>query len=120
MRLVAIKPAFGDDLEALVKSEGGPHGEPDPLAARVIDLLLLIASGDLRGQPLEERAGTADLSDCRKLYFDLDPREERPEFRLVYRLLPNEDAPTTVQAIAVGYRANLDAYVRAARNLGRL
>lgn len=120
LALDAVKPAFGNDLADLVTSEGGTSGTPHPLALRVIELLKLVASGDLSGLPLEEREGTADLSDCRKIYFDLDPREERPRFRLVYRVLPNEAHPTRVQAVAVGYRASLDAYVRAARNLGRL
>lgn len=119
LKLDALKPAFGNDLADLIASEGGNAGSPDPLAVRVIGLLKLVASGDLSGLRLEERKGTADLSDCRKIYFDLDPREQRPRFRLVYRLLPDEARPVRVQAVAVGYRANLDAYVRAARNLRR-
>lgn len=119
--LDAVKPAFGDDLDDLVASEGGKPGTLDPLALRVIRLLKSVAAGELSGLPLEKRQGTADLSDCRKIYFNLDPKDEQPpRFRLVYRLLPNEERPTRVQAVAVGYRATLDAYVRAARNLGRL
>lgn len=119
-KLDAVKPGFGDDLAALVRSEGGQVDNSHPLAVRVFGLLADLARGEFAGLPLEEREGTADLSDCRKVYFDLDPREPRPRFRLVYRLLPNEENPTTIQAVAVGYRASLDAYVRAARNLGRL
>lgn len=120
LKLDAVKPAFGDDLAALIASEGGASGPAHPIALRVIEFLKLVATSDLSGLPLQEREGTADLSDCRKIYFDLDPRESRPKFRLVYRLLPDEERPTRVQAVAVGYRASLDAYVRAARNLGRL
>lgn len=119
LKLDALKPGFGDDLADLIAREGGGTASPHPLAVRVIGLLALVASGDLAGLPLEERKFTADLSDCRKIYFDLDPRELRPRFRLVYRLLPNEDRATRVQAVAVGRRADLDAYARAARNLGR-
>lgn len=119
--LDAVKPAFGDDLDDLVTREGGKPVAPAPLALRVIGLLKSVAAGELSGLLLEERQGTADLSDCRKIYFNLDPKDEQPpKFRLVYRLLPNEERPTRVQAVAVGYRAALDAYVRAARNLGRL
>ncbi len=118
--LDAVKPGFGDDLADLVRSEGGRLDNSDPLAIRVFGLLKDLARREFAGLALEEKEGTADLSDCRKVYFDLDPRAERPRFRLVYRLLPTADRPTMVQAVAVGYRANLDAYVRAARNLGRL
>ncbi|RUR02028.1 hypothetical protein ELQ94_06670 [Labedella endophytica] len=83
-------------------------------------LLTSVAAGELAGLPLEKGQGTADLSDCRTIDFDLDPKDEQPpRFRLAYRLLPNEERPTRVEAVAVGYRATLDAYVRAARNLGR-
>ncbi|WP_237398219.1 hypothetical protein [Rathayibacter rathayi] len=118
--LDAVEPGFGDDLALLVKREGGQVAHSDPLAVRVFGLLADLARGEFSGLLLEERDGTADLSDCRKVYFDRDPREPRPRFRLVYRLLPSDIRPTTVHAVAVGYRAGLDAYVRAARNLGRL
>lgn len=120
LKLDSVKPAFEDDLVDLITSEGGRVENGHPIAVTVFTLLKSIANGELSGLELEERAGTADLSDCRKIYFDLDPREARPRFRLVYRLLPNEERPTHVQAVAVGYRASLDAYVRAARNLGRI
>lgn len=114
LRLTSVEPAFENDLVDLIKSEGGNQ----TIAVEVFTLLSLVAKGELKGLPLEERESTADLSDCRKVYFDLDPMA-RPNFRLVYRLLPDEQNPNRVQAVSVGYRANLDAYVRAARNLGR-
>lgn len=119
LKLNALKPGFENDLVDLITSEGGPVANRHPLAVTVFKLLKSIADEELSGLELEERAGTANLSDCRKVYFDLDPREKQPRFRLVYRLLPNEKHPRTVQAVAVGYRASLDAYVRAAHNLGR-
>lgn len=112
--LSAVKPAFEDDLVDLIKSEGGDQS----IAETVFGLLAHVAKGELAGLPLDEHDSTGDLSDCRKIYFDLDPNA-KPRFRLVYRLLPDEENPTRVQAVSVGYRANLDAYVRAARNLGR-
>lgn len=84
----------------------------------MFELLVHIARGELSGRPLEAHGGTGNLSDCRKAYFDLDPKVQ-PRFRLVYRLQPDEKSPARVQAVAVGYRANLDVYVRAARNLGK-
>ena len=112
--LVAVKPGFEDDLVALVKNEGGDQS----IAQKVFELLAHVAKGELSGLPLDARGSTGNLSDCRKIYFDTNPKSQ-PRFRLVYRLLPNEKNPTRVQAVSVGYRANLDAYVRAARNLRR-
>lgn len=60
-----------------------------------------------------------DLSDCRKIYFDTD-NNQKPRYRLVYRLTPNEVRAVAVEAVAVGERRSLDAYVRAAKSLGRL
>ena len=67
---------------------------------------------------MEKFGSTGDLSDCRKVYFDVD-NNQKPRYRLVYRLTPSEVRAVAVEAVAVGERLNLDAYVRAVRNLGR-
>lgn len=102
-------PGFQGDIDAL----------PD-LATRkmALDMLVLVRDGKVRGQPLDARAGTGDLSDCHKLYFDPDG-SRKPRFRLVYRYTPTEVTAVAFEAVAVGYRANLDAYQRAIANLGR-
>ncbi|ERG65132.1 hypothetical protein L332_11865 [Agrococcus pavilionensis RW1] len=89
------------------------------LRKRAMELLALVAEGELQGLPLDRRATTGDLGDCRKLYFDEDPRNPKPNYRLVYRLTPNEANAVAVQAVAVGERFELDAYLRAQRNLRR-
>lgn len=86
---------------------------------RALTLLVEVSRGNLTGQPLEALIATGDLSDCRKVYFDVD-NNHKPRYRLVYRLTPTEVRAVAVEAVAVGERRNLDAYVRAARNLGRL
>jgi hypothetical protein len=101
---------FEADLFALPSRE---------LMERVLTLLVEVSKGTLTGQPLEELVATGDLSDCRKIYFDVD-NNQKPRYRLVYRLTPSEIRAVAVEAVAVGERRNLDAYVRAARNLGRL
>lgn len=106
-------------LNALKGFDSDVYALPKALQQKAIDLLVLVAHGDLRGQPLDERVGTGNLSDCLKIYFDEDPREVRPKYRLVYRLLPDGVSAVTVQAVSVGERSGLDAYLRAARNLGR-
>lgn len=103
-------PGFEGDLFALPSRA---------LMERALTLLVEVSKGTLTGQPLEELVATGDLSDCRKIYFDLD-NNDKPRYRLVYRLTPNEIRAVAVEAVAVGERRNLDAYYRAAKNLGRL
>lgn len=81
-------------------------------------MLVLVRDGKTRGQPLDARVSTDDLSDCYKLYFDPD-RSGKPRFRLVYRYTSTEIAAVALEAVAVGRRAQLDAYRRALANLGR-
>lgn len=53
--------------------------------------------------PLEDHPSVGDLSDCGKVYFD-DQAEDKPRFRLVYRVLPNEVDAVAVEAAGVGRR----------------
>lgn len=89
------------------------------LRRRAIKLLAHVAKGEIHGARLDARVATGDLSDCRKLYFDEDPSNPKPTYRLVYRLTPNEAHAVAVEAVSVGERFELDAYLRAQRNLGR-
>lgn len=102
-------PGFQADINAL----------PD-LATRkmTLDMLVLVRDGTVRGRPFDDRVSTGDLSDCYKLYFDPDG-SGKPRFRLVYRYTPTEVAAVAVEAVAVGRRADLDAYRRAIANLDR-
>lgn len=102
-------PGFQGDIDAL----------PD-LATRkmALDMLVLVRDGKTRGQTLDARAGTGDLSDCYKLYFDPDG-SGKPRFRLVYRYTPTEVTAVAIEAVAVGRREDLDAYRRAIANLER-
>ena len=86
---------------------------------RALTLLVEVSRGNLTGHKLEKLVATGDLSDCRKIYFDAD-NNQKPRYRLVYRLTPDEICAVAVEAVAVGERRSLDAYVRAAKNLGRL
>lgn len=111
MRLKLTKlPGFARDFYALPNDD-----------VRRLALLKLsdVANGLVRGLPLDDRVATGDLSDCRKLYFDPDPTNPKPNYRLVYRLTPDEIHAVAVEAVSVGERYGLDAYLRAARNLGR-
>lgn len=106
-------------LRALSGFQGDIDALPD-LATRkmALDMLVLVRDGIVRGQPLDARVSTGDLGDCYKLYFDPDG-SGKPRFRLVYRYTPTEVTAIALEAVAVGRRANLDAYQRAITNLGR-
>lgn len=100
---------FQQDIDAL----------PDlPTRKMALDMLVLVRDGQVRGEKLDSRVATADLGDCFKLYFD-PVGAGKPRFRLVYRYMPDEIHAVAVEAVAVGRRENLDAYRRAAANLGR-
>jgi mRNA interferase RelE/StbE len=102
-------PGFQGDIDAL----------PDVAAKKMaLDMLVLVRDGKVRGRPLDTRVATGDLGDCYKLYFDTDG-SDKPRFRLVYRYTPDEITAIALEAVAVGRRADLDAYRRALRNLGR-
>lgn len=102
-------PGFQQDIDAL----------PDLRTKKMaLDLLVLVRDGKVAGVKLDARVATGDLSDCYKLYFDPDG-VGRPRFRLVYRYTPDEIAAVAIEAVAVGRRANLDAYTRTMTNRSR-
>ncbi len=70
------------------------------------------------GQSLEYKEGLGNLGDCRKVYFS-DRPTKRPDYRIVYMLLPDEEDPTEVRIVAVGKREDEEVYKEAAKRLGR-
>jgi hypothetical protein len=90
----------------------------DELSMAVFD----IVEDPFIGEELEHLPHIGDLSDCRKLYVDVPPDQRPPgppRYRIVYRLLPDEEAPRKVQIVAVGPRADELAYRRALARLNR-
>ncbi|WP_456789176.1 hypothetical protein [Cellulomonas sp. P5_C5] len=79
-----------------------------------------VRTGRRVGVPLDFHAATGDLRDCRKLYFDVPGTGDRPRFRLVYRVIDEGSVEVlAAEVVAIGVRANLDAYVVSATRLGR-
>jgi hypothetical protein len=103
------------------------HGDEEPLAdieALPSQQLQRVAFWWLKrvqrqprlGASLAYQRSTGNLSDCRKIYFDEDdepwnllwePRrrvadDPRPRYRIVYRLISGDEAPTFVEVISVG------------------
>ncbi len=110
-RRLALTSLPGFDLDV--------HALPDLRTRKMaLDMLVLVRDGRIRGEALGDHLRTGDLSDCYKLYFD-PLGGGRPRFRLVYRFTPTELTAVAVQAVAVGERRGLDAYLRAAERLGR-
>lgn len=103
LRLTALLPGFQDDIDAL----------PDERVKKIaLDMLVLVRGGKVSGVKLDARVDTGELGDCYKLYFDPDG-SGKPRYRLVYRYTPDEINAVAIEAVAVGGRANLDAYWRA-------
>lgn len=94
----------------------------DEVKDAAIQGLVDLLANPLIGEELRYVHGLGDLAACRKLYIDV-PTDKRnpgpPRYRIVYRLLPNSDQPTTVQVISLGPRADEIAYRRAVARLGR-
>lgn len=59
------------------------------------------------------------LGDCRKVYFDESETIRPAGYRIVLRLLPDEEETRQIQIISIGPRANLDVYRQAAARLER-
>jgi hypothetical protein len=94
----------------------------EDLAALADDVLRFAALShlvELESHPYRGRSLRGALGDCRKLYFDHPDVQERPRYRIVYRLVPNEAGPTEIDVICIGERANLAAYDQARERLGR-
>jgi len=81
-------------------------------------ILVALKSDPKLGEWLHADTRTGDLSDCRKVKFGPDDGRG-PRYRLVYRLLPDRYAPTTVEIVAIGPRDQMLAYAVAATRLGR-
>ena len=71
------------------------------------------------GKPLRDHPTLHDLSDCRKIYLD-ESHDIEPRWRIVYRLLPDDANPTSVDVIGIWPREDDAAYHEAARRLGRV
>jgi hypothetical protein len=74
------------------------------LQRRALELLAVVANENPKlGKPCGFAFSTGNLSDCRKLYFDEDTDVE-PRYRIIYRLVPDEDAPVSAEVIRIGLK----------------
>jgi hypothetical protein len=94
------------------------------LKRRALELLAQVSTGNSRlGKPCGFAFSTGNLSDCRKLYFD-EAQDVDPRYRIVYRLLPDEDKPAKAEVIRIGlkvpYGNEEQIYHQVGRALDRL
>lgn len=90
-----------------------------PTRGHVLQALRLISRLQRKpfaGQPLGYRPRTGNLGGCRKLYFSIGPTV-RPDYRIVYRILPDENDPEEVRVVAVGKRTSESVYHEAVKRL---
>ncbi len=89
------------------------------LKRRALELLAQVSKENPKlGKPCGFAFSTGNLSDCRKLYFD-EKREADPRYRIVYRLLPDEDVPTMAEVIRIGLKIPYGDEEQIYRQVGR-
>lgn len=91
----------------------------DALKRRALELLARVSKGNPRlGKPCGFAFSTGNLSDCRKLYFD-EEQDADPRFRIVYRLLPDEEKPAKAEVIRIGLKVPYGDEEQIYRQVGR-
>lgn len=105
----ALLPQVLDDIRALNEVD-------EALVDAALQAIVDLAEHRKTGKHLGARHVSGELTGCRRLRFDLP--SQRPErFRIIYRLLPNDHNPDTVEVIAVGPRGGHAAYQTAVTRL---
>lgn len=91
----------------------------EALKRRALELLAQVSTANPRlGKPCGFAFSTGNLSDCRKLYFD-ESQDMDPRYRIVYRLLPDEDKPTKAEVIRIGLKVPYGDEEQIYRQVGR-
>jgi Txe/YoeB family toxin of Txe-Axe toxin-antitoxin module len=109
---VAAERDVADDLRAL-------RAVDEQLVRAALALMLELRNDPWLGEGPFQRYNLRPLRDCRKLRFNIPSWKGKPRYRLVYRNEPDDGAPGVVRVWAVGPRADLVAYTRAAARVAR-
>lgn len=89
------------------------------LKRRALELLAAVSKENPKlGKPCGFAFSTGNLSDCRKLYFD-EERDMDPRYRIIYRLLPDEDEPRKAEVIRIGLKVPYGDEEQIYRQVGR-
>jgi len=109
---VRAEPEIVQDLAELVADDR-------EVARAAITLMLALRENPWLGERLRRRANLRRIEDCRRIRFDREGWDGKPRYRLVYRNEPEDGAPAVARIWAVGPRARLAAYARAAARMAR-
>jgi hypothetical protein len=104
------------ELELLEETIGETNALDPEIRREVAKLVVRLASDPYVGELMDDRPPKI-LRGCRKIRFDLEDWDEKPRFRIVYRNEPEDGAVGKVCVLAVGQRAEMMAYARAATRL---
>lgn len=104
-----LLPEVVDDLRNLALFDDG-------LIDSALQAITDLAEHRKTGKALGDRHVSGDLTGNRRLRFDL-PGTKPERFRVIYRLIPNDTDPDTVEVIAVGPRGGHAAYQAAVSRL---
>lgn len=89
------------------------------LKRRALELLGQVSKENPKlGKPCGFAFSTGNLSDCRKLYFD-EQRDLDPRYRIVYRLVPDEDSPAKAEVTRIGLKVPYGDEEQIYRQVGR-
>ncbi|MER6520094.1 hypothetical protein ABT246_24970 [Streptomyces sp. NPDC001553] len=120
---IRLLPTTGlkQDLQALHDAAVmHPHGPESRLLRVALKQLVRIEQGALSAHQLGYMPSYPDLSDCETTYVNTDPNA-KPSHRIIWReRAPQRPGdPVTREIIALGERANGQAYYMAGQRLGR-
>lgn len=91
----------------------------ESLKRRALERLAQVSTGNPRlGKPCGFAFSAGNLSDCRKLYFD-EAEDTDPRYRIIHRLLPNEDQPAKAEVIRIGLKVPYGDEEQIYRQVGR-
>jgi hypothetical protein len=117
---VTFADGVKDDVRELTHepadADSEQRAEIEALKRRLAELLL-----ECRGNPYAgELMGPGrhpELTNCRRIRFDVPDYPGKPRFRLIYRNEPTDGAPAECRWLALAPRAGLQAHRKATRRL---
>jgi len=106
---VTFWPQVPDDYRAL---------PTNALKLMATKYLLQLVEHPRLGLALKDHPLWGDLSDCRKIFLD-ETHTADPRWRIIYRLLPNDDNPEVADVIIIGPREDDAVYYEVMSRLER-
>lgn len=117
---VTFAEGVREDIASLIalSEDDGPAqaAQIEALKRRIATLLLECEANPYTGELMGPGRHT-ELTDCRRVRFDIPTHKGKPRFRLIYRNEPSDGAPAECRWLAVAPRAGLHAHRRAQQRL---